>query len=167
MQAGLHPSYRAAGFGWLFSLEKKVMEWAVGREVTSCRFHYLKFTLPDSYVQLAHKGFTDDWSMIYSNDPGFRAGTSFPYHFYNLCSEKTYKLLIHPTAVMDKTLMSNKGMKPEEAYEFILQLAEKVKAVDGNFVTLFHNDHLTDAFSEWRGWKSVYVKLVQNLTQKQ
>ena len=165
MQAGLHPSYRAADSAWLFSLEKKVMELAVGRKVTSCRFHYLKFTLPDSYVQLAHRGFTDDWSMIYSNDPGFRAGTSFPFHFYNLCNEKTYKLLIHPTAVMDKTLMSNKGMNPQEAYAFILQLAEKVRAVNGNFVTLFHNDHLTDAFPEWRGWKSIYVKLVQELTQ--
>lgn len=162
MRAGLHPSYQAATMQKLFALEKWVMERAVCKTVTNCRYHYLKFTIPDSYVMLAHEGFTDDWSMIYSNDPGFRAGTSFPFHFYNLQNDKVYKLMIHPTAVMDKTLMSNKGMSAVEAYDFIVSLSERVRAVNGVFVTLFHNDHLTDAFEEWRGWKAIYGRMIHH-----
>lgn len=160
--AGLHPSYRAASTPWLFRLERNVMACAVKHSVDSCRFHYLKCTFPDSYDMLAQAGFKDDWSMIYSNDPGFRASTSFPFYFYNLKKEKAYALLIHPTAVMDKTLHSNKGMSVDEAYDYIMALAQKVEAVNGHFVTLFHNDHLTDAFEEWRGWETLYRRIINH-----
>lgn len=162
LRLGLHPSYRAADRPWLFRAERWVMERAVEGRVAHCRYHYLKFTIPQSYLFLSGEGFTDDWSMVYSNDPGFRAGTSFPFRFYNLADDRVYDLTIHPTAVMDKTLLSNRGMDPDEAYDYILRLSERVRAVNGSFVTLFHNDHLTDAFADWRGWAEMYERLLRH-----
>ena len=57
----------------------------------------------------------------------------------NLEKEQETSLIIHPTAVMDVTLNRDFNMNPQEALEKIKELATKVKAVNGDFITLFHN----------------------------
>lgn len=160
LSLGLHPSYHAGLSPFRFKMEKWMMEKSTGDHVSSVRFHYLRFRLPESYEMLSQMNIREDWSMTYSNNPGFRAGTSFPFHFYNLRNERTYKLMIHPTALMDKTLKSNLGLSIDDSYAYILNMAHKVEAVNGNFVTIFHNDHLTDAFDEWKGWRHLYKRLL-------
>ncbi len=160
---GLHPSYHAAFFPLLFRLERKALDRCMmDKKVLHNRFHFLRFRIPESYRMLSREGIAHDWSMGYSSNPGFRAGTSFPFHFYNLNNEKTYRLLLHPFAVMDKTLKKDLNLNPEESKQYILNLARKVKAVNGTFVTIFHNENLTDAFS-WRGWKKMYGSLLKEL----
>lgn len=158
---GLHPSYRASKSLLLFKLEKWIFKKSIKDNVTDVRFHYLRFTVPDGYDMLVHQNVRHDWSMIYSNYCGFRAGTSFPFHFFDINKDKLYKLTIHPTAVMDKTLKQNMGLNIEESLEYIEKMAKRVEAVNGRFVTLFHNDHLTDAFDEWSGWTSMYKKMLK------
>ncbi len=160
---GLHPSYHAAFFPLLFWLERKAMEWCMlDKKLFHCRFHYLRFRVPESYRMLSHEDITHDWSMGYSSHPGFRAGTSFPFHFYNLNNEKTYRLMIHPFVVMDKTLKKDLHLNEEQSRQYILDFARKVKAVNGIFVTIFHNENLTDAF-DWKGWKKMYHSLLEEL----
>lgn len=159
---GLHPSYHAGFSSIRFRLEKWMMSKSTGEPVIANRFHYLRFRLPDSYDMLIRNNIREDWSMTYSDFPGFRAGTSFPFRFYNLKNEKTYKLIVHPTTVMDKTLKSNLGLSIDESYDYIITMAKKVEAVNGDFVTIFHNDHLTDAFEEWRGWTELYKRVLSH-----
>lgn len=161
---GLHPSYCAAHHPNLLKIEKGMLELHTGESIKSCRSHYLLFTLPQDYRELEEKGFTDDFTMGYSNNPGFRAGTSLPFHFYDLEQERASGLTIHPLAVMDKTLHSNLGLKPEEAENYILKLGEKVKDVNGEFVTLFHNENQTDAEGfGWEGWNAMYKDLLTKI----
>ena len=47
---------------------------------------------------------TDDYSMGYVGEPGFRAGISIPFPFYNLLDEKETALMVHPFAFMDRGL---------------------------------------------------------------
>ncbi len=154
MNVGLHPSYRSAHTQWLFRLEKKILEWHIGKPVTSCRSHYLLFQIPEDYRKLEQTGITDDYSMGYSNNPGYRAGTSLPFHFYDLEKEKASKLLIHPLAVMDKTLHSNLRLTPQEAIAYIEQMKNAAEDVKGEFVVLFHNENQCDRFG-WEGWQEV------------
>ncbi len=162
---GLHPSYNAAFSPIRFWLEHRMMECGMlDKKVFHNRFHYLRFHIPESYRMLSLKGFTHDWSMGYSTHSGFRAGTSFPFHFYNLNNEKIYKLMIHPFVVMDKTLKKDLNLNEEESRQYILNFAEKVKAVNGNFVTIFHTENLTDAF-DWKGWKMMYCSLLKELRE--
>jgi len=160
---GLHPSYRAAFSLFHFRMERKKMESCImDKSVSHNRFHYLRFRVPESYLMLSREGIAHDWSMGYSNYPGFRAGTSFPFRFYNLHNERTYKLMVHPFTVMDKTLKMDLGLNEEESKQYMLDLAQEVKAVNGTFVTLFHNENLTDAFS-WKGWRQMYRSLLKEV----
>ncbi len=164
--SGLHPSYNSSTQWWRFRLENCALKHCLGKKNTEhCRFHYLRFTLPDSYERLIAEGFQTDWSLCYSNDPGFRASTSFPFHFYNLERNEERPLLLYPTAVMDKSLRNNLKLSLSESEAYILRLSERVKSVNGNFITLFHNEHLTDEM-EWKGWKDLYQRVINGMKTK-
>lgn len=164
--SGLHPSYNSSTQWWRFRLENCALKHCLGKKNTEhCRFHYLRFTLPDTYERLISEGFQTDWSLCYSNDPGFRASTSFPFHFYNLERNEERPLLLYPTAVMDKSLRNNLKLSLSESEAYILRLSERVKAVNGNFITLFHNEHLTDEM-EWKGWKDLYQRVIDGMKTK-
>ncbi|MBQ0154984.1 MAG: hypothetical protein KBT22_00185 [Bacteroidales bacterium] len=148
---GLHISYRAATNDTALKLEKWALEKCLGRSVTKCRFHYLKFALPYGYERLEAIGITDDYSMAYSNVAGYRAGTSRSFAFYNIEKEKECKLTVHPLIVMDKTLRSNMGFSVEKAYEYIDTLRKGCNDAGGDFTTLFHNENVAD-LDGWKEW---------------
>lgn len=148
---GLHVSYRAATNDTALKLEKWVLEKCLGRAVTKCRFHYLKFALPYGYERLEAIGITDDYSMAYSNIAGYRAGTSRSFGFYNLEKEKESNLTVHPLIVMDKTLRSNMNLNVDSAYDFIDSLKNECNSIGGDFTTLFHNENVAD-LNGWKEW---------------
>ncbi len=164
--SGLHPSYNSSTQWWRFLLENRALKHCLGKKKTEhCRFHYLRFTLPETYERLLAEGFQTDWSLCYSNDPGFRASTSFPFHFYNLERNEERPLLLYPTVVMDKSLRNNLKLSLTESEAYILRLSEKVKSVNGTFITLFHNEHLTDEM-DWKGWKELYQRIIDGMKTK-
>lgn len=154
---GLHISYRAATNDTALKLEKWILEKCLGRAVTQCRFHYLKFALPYGYERLEEFGFTDDYSMAYSDMAGYRAGTSKPFTFYNIKKEKETKLTVHPLIVMDKTLRSNMKLSVDTAYEYIDNLKKESNATGGDFTTLFHNENVAD-LNGWGEWGERFFK---------
>jgi hypothetical protein len=114
---------------------------------------------------LERLGVKEDYSLGFSNTPGFRAGTSYPFFFYDLTEERQTDLKIFPLVVMDKTLRSNLNLNTDDAFERIKSLAEEVKRVNGVFVTLFHNENLTDEeLLGWKGWKDMYKKVLLQIT---
>ena len=52
----------------------------------------------------------------------------------------------------------------EFSEEYILKMAQEVKAVNGVFITLFHNQHLTNGFG-WEGWKEGYKNILKRLIE--
>lgn len=159
---GIHPSYAASKNNIRFKWELWKMRHGneVFKNTPICRYHYLRFSLPEGYLNLLKLGIASDWSLCYSNDPGFRASTSFPFHYFDLTTNQITQLLLYPTAVMDKTLKSNLHLSVKESEEYILRMAEEVKSVNGTFITLFHNQHFTDDLG-WDGWKEGYKKLLK------
>lgn len=162
---GLHPSYHASQHPLFFKTEKALMLWNKNSEERPNRFHYLRFCIPETYTLLEKNGFTSDWSLCYSTQVGFRASTSHPFYFYNLKEERETTLQLYPTAVMDKTLKSDLGLNPESSLEYIMKLKEVVESVHGTFITLFHNEHITDVFA-WEGWHNMYEVLLSKCKEK-
>ncbi len=157
--SGLHPSYNASKQLWRLRMENNALKKCLGKEPLHNRFHYLRFTLPDTYETLIQEGFTTDWSLCYSNNPGFRASTSFPFRFFNLKRNEVRPLLLYPTVVMDKSLRNNLHLSLEDSKQYLLNLSDKVKSVNGTFITLFHNEHLTDEL-DWEGWKGLCQEII-------
>ena len=97
--------------------------------------------------------------MGFAEYPGFRAGTCTPYFFYDLDEEVERKLLIVPFQLMDATLKYYMHSDIEQAKEEAKKIIDEVKAVKGTFISLWHNESLSDS-DEWAGWRKVYEDLL-------
>jgi hypothetical protein len=159
---GLHPSYNAASNKKVFQTELTRLSKLSGMEITANRQHYLVFKVATYYPQLIEMGINEDYSMGFADMPGFRAGTSNPFYFFDLHKNQETKLLIHPFAVMDRTLNTYQGQSVEDALETLKLIVENVKKVHGTFVSLWHNESLSNTF-EWKGWQSVFQEITEYL----
>ncbi|HEY9115663.1 MAG TPA: polysaccharide deacetylase family protein, partial [Bacteroidales bacterium] len=157
---GIHPSYNSNDDPRLFAVEIKNLSNVIKKEITSSRQHFLRLTFPETYRNLIDQDITDDYTMGYALLPGFRAGICNSYNFFDLDMEIETHLRLHPFAVMDGTLKDYMELSPEQAIETIRKLIEAVKAVDGTFISLWHNESLSNE-KRWAGWLEVYEKMLE------
>lgn len=162
-EVGIHPSYGSNKNPGRLKKELIELSTILKREVTRSRQHFLVLKLPETYRRLIELDITDDYTMGYATQAGFRASICTPYYFYDLDNEQTTPLRIHPFAVMDATLKYYMKIKPEEAMNYIQPLIDEVRKVNGDFVSLWHNESLSEN-RIWSGWREVYEQLVRSAT---
>lgn len=156
---GIHPSYASNTHPEKLEMEITRLSKILNREVTKSRQHFLRLTLPDTFRSLIDLDIMEDYTIGYASEIGFRAGICTPFYFYDIDLEIETRLRLNPFAVMDGTLKFYLKIKPEEAMSKIIPLIESVKQVKGTFISLWHNDSLSNA-GEWAGWRDVYEKMV-------
>lgn len=157
---GIHPSYQSSKNQSIINKEKIRLATITNQKIHRSRQHFLKLHLPQTYRQLLNAGITEDYSMGYAMDTGFRASTALPFYWYDLEKEMETELLIYPFQVMEVTLKEYLHFNPKEAKERISALIKTVKSVNGIFCSLWHNS----SFSELEGygeWEGVYVDLLE------
>ncbi len=157
---GIHPS-----FGSNFNADKlpkeiKRLANITKKEVTRSRQHFLMLSLPETYRKLIDNDITDDYTMGYASEVGFRAGICVPYQHYDLDMDTPTPLRIHPFAVMEGTLNEYMQVSVEEAIDIVKELMDEVKAVNGTFISLWHNETMNDE-KKWEGWRVVYEKTIE------
>ena len=157
---GLHPSYFTMKDAALLKKEKERLENITNNPVIRSRQHYLRFNLPETYQQLIDLEIEEDHSMGYASRVGFRAGTCTPFYFYDLDFEIQTPLKVFPFALMDTTLNDYMKLTPKQSLGKIRDLKNEVKAVNGTFITLFHNESLSNHL-RWRGWRRLYESMIK------
>jgi hypothetical protein len=157
---GIHPSYGSNKDKEQLKKEVERLSKVLHREVTHSRQHFLKLSLPETYRNLIDLDITDDYTMGFASQIGFRASICTVFNFYDLDMELETKLKVHPFAVMEGTLKYYMKVDPENAMNKIRPLIDEVKAVQGTFISLWHNDTLNDK-GLWAGWKGVYEEMVR------
>ncbi|MFH0999626.1 MAG: polysaccharide deacetylase family protein [Bacteroidota bacterium] len=157
---GVHLSYASNENPDLIRKESQNLSKVIKVEITRSRQHYLKLHLPETYRNLISLDILEDYTMGYAAEPGFRAGICTPFYFYDLDYETETKLKVFPFAVMDGTLRDYKDVGIEEAKAIIQSLIYEVKAVNGTFISLWHNESLSDQ-ERWKGWREVYTYLLK------
>jgi hypothetical protein len=162
-EIGIHPSFYTSSFAEKILIEKARLEKLSSKKITKSRQHYLKFNLPDTYNFILSAGITEDYSMGFPEEPGFRAGTCKPFYFYDLKKEKATGLKIFPVTFMESSLMSNLSLNPVEAFEKIGFLLKGVKNVDGTFISLWHN-HTISETKNYKEWKSIHEKMINEIS---
>ncbi len=140
---GIHPSLKSNYSPKFLEREIKQLEEILHRSVKFSRQHYLKLNLPKTYQKLLDLDIHEDFSMGYPNEVGFRAGTAYPFFFYDLDREQQTNLKIHPVNLMEQTLFGYKNLDLEAAKKLSLEIINQVKAVNGQLVLLWHNSNLT------------------------
>lgn len=155
---GLHPSYQAYDEPDRIGREKQRLEAIIGKPVTSARCHFLKIKFPDTYRHFIKAGITDDYTMIYASQSGFRTGLCVPYKWFDLEKNETTSLTLHPSTMMEGTLRDYNKLSPEKAQEICRELMWQVKKHGGEFVSIFHNDSFVP---EQKEWIAVYESILQ------
>lgn len=132
--------------------EKKGLGSLIHRPISYARLRYNKVNVPATYRTLIEAEFTNDFSMGYTHQIGFRAGTCTPFYFYDISLESRQPLWVHPFALHDYALLNYK--KEKEVFEKVDKLFRSVKEVNGSFITIFSNELLG---SKHRfSWMSLY-----------
>jgi hypothetical protein len=157
---GIHPSF--AGFekgdyGKVIQ-EKERLETITGKKIKKSRQHYLNLRFPKTYQNLLKAGIKEDYTMGFADYIGFRAGICTPFYFYDLENETITDLMIVPFQVMDGTLLHYLKYSPLRAWDEIERIMAEVKEVGGTFVSIWHNETVTDE-GEWKGYREVFEKM--------
>ena len=164
-EIAIHPSYESNQSFDQLKNEYDYLSSISGKPITKSRQHYLKLLFTETYQNLLKLGVKEDYTLGYASDIGFRAGTCTPFMFYDLYSERETELRIFPFQVMDVTLNQYLKLSIEDAQHKIKEIVEKVKAVNGTFISLWHNESLSD-HGYWKGWEPVYKKMLEIIFEK-
>ena len=156
---GIHPSFTSNTVGGKLKKEINNLSKATHREITKSRQHFLILHLPSTYRDIMNMGITDDYTMGYAMEIGFRASTSRSFLFYDLEMEYTTALRVHPFAVMEGTLRDYQQMNVEQALIAYKNIIDEVKAVNGTYISLWHNESVSDK-NRWVGWRELYEKMI-------
>ncbi len=159
-ETGIHPSYASNEKHQQLRLELSRLKKITHRDISRSRQHFLKLTFPVTYRNLIDADITEDYTMGFSGEIGFRAGICTPFFFYDLERELETNLKIHPFAVMDATLKYYMKVQPAEVMSYVGPLIKEIKAVDGTFITIWHNESLSNR-GPWEGWKGVYEDIIK------
>lgn len=157
---GIHPSFASGKKRGKkkVKMEKRRLATILDNEVVESRQHFLRLKFPKTYRRLIKAGVTEDYTMGYSAQPGFRAGICTPYYFYDLKKEKTTNLLIVPFQVMDGTLRHYLQLSANDALTEIEDIMHEVKNVGGTFVSIWHNETVNNT-GLWEGYHQVFEKM--------
>lgn len=161
-EVGIHPSFQSAKkkAKKRMAFEKQRLENIINKNITCSRQHYLRLKFPATYKRLLKAGINTDFTMGYAEQTGFRAGICTPFYFYDLKREKTTNLLLVPFQVMDGTLRHYLKLSPDLAFEEIKKLMTEVKNCGGTFVSIWHNETVTDK-EIWKGYREVFEKTIK------
>jgi hypothetical protein len=143
-EVGLHTSYFSADNFDLMEKESEHLNNILNKKIDKSRMHYIRLQMPQSYRNMIKTGISDDFSMGFSDEPGFRAGIARPFYFYDLLEDKRTNLRIIPFEVMDSIVVGEGVSQQSEYEEIIRSIVDEIRGVGGLFVSIWHDAKLID-----------------------
>ena len=145
-QLGLHASYSAGGNPKRLQTEANALRTASGSPITDNRHHFLRWREPEDVQQLENAGITDDYTLGYADQVGFRLGVCRPVRLFDSTAQSLTSVTAHPLTIMDASLNRDMymGLDFENALEVCKDLAARVAEHKGELVLLWHNTELKD-----------------------
>ena len=161
---GIHPSF--SSYLDIDKMRREIdnLSEVLHRPLTKSRQHFLRMNLPRSYQKLIELDISDDYTMGFASQAGFRAGIADTFRFYDLENDMVTNLRVHPFALMDGTMRDYLNLDVEASFQLAKQLVDEVKAVGGTFICLTHNETLGGE-QRWVGWPEMYRHLIEYISQ--
>tara|TARA_R100001369_G_scaffold92445_1_gene137587 strand:+ start:1909 stop:3135 length:1227 start_codon:yes stop_codon:yes gene_type:complete len=150
-EVGLLFSMGALDEHQMLKKEKEQLEEITNRNLLSTMGSHYLVNLPDFYRDLVELEVKRDFTMVYKNTVGFRAGTCTPFLFYDLDYEIKTPLIIHPLAMTTLALTNKSDIEINKTIDAVMN---SVKKVNGTFSMIFSN---TDFSSERdKTWRKIF-----------
>lgn len=151
-EVGLVFSYDALSDYELLKSEKRKIEDCINRDLESSMNANMKVNLPEIYRHLVELEVKNDYTMVYPDIPGFRAGTCTPFLFYDLDFEIKTPLLIQPIAFATSAFKQKYSIDIDKEVDNYLREVEKVK---GTFIIVFSNSDFS-ASPKNQVWRKLF-----------
>ncbi|MBT8254059.1 MAG: hypothetical protein HKN00_03280 [Flavobacteriaceae bacterium] len=156
---GLKASYFALSDFKTLKTEKRSIESVINTDLECSRNSFSRLNLPNTYRDLIELEVREDYTMGYVNHAGFRAGTCTPFLFYDIDYEIQTPLVIYPYHLMDYTLLDYNSLLDKK--EALSRLIQKVKAVKGTFIPVFHN-YTFSSEERWKGFRELFSDILNS-----
>ena len=151
-EVGLIFSFDALKDYELLKLEKKRIEEITNRSLLSSMNAQMMVSLPDIYRNLVELEVEKDFTMVYEDEVGFRAGTCTPFLFYDLDSEIKTPLIVSPLAITTKALENKYDSEINKTFNAVFN---SVRSVNGTFSMLFSNTNFS-ASEKNKIWRTFF-----------
>ncbi|MGS0525035.1 hypothetical protein ACU8V7_07355 [Zobellia nedashkovskayae] len=133
------------------------MTGVINKPINCSRLRYNRVDLPHTYRNLVEAEFVDDYTMGYTHEIGFRASTCTPFYFYDINLEVQQPIRIHSFAFHDYGFVNSDN--DVAIMSEVRNICDEVKAVNGEFVSVFSNELLGG--EEKIDWKKFYETVLK------
>lgn len=161
---GIHPSIRSTTSFMVLSEELDYLARHLGQKPGMSRQHFLKLSLPQSYDWLCELGIKEDYTMGFAEVPGFRAGTSKAFYWFQLKDNKSTPLKVVPFSVMDTTLCDYMALSCEEAVQQVKLIKDEAIKYGGRLGVLLHQES-PGGYGRWKGWQNFYEEVLKLISE--
>lgn len=162
-KTGIHPSWQSGDDPSLIKKEIRTIESITGKKITVSRQHFIRFRLPQTFRYLIEAGIKEDFSMGYGSINGFRASVASPFYWYDLGKEKITNLLLYPFCFMEANSFFEQKFSPQQALEEMRHYYHSIKAVNGIFISIWHNSFLGTG-KMYAGWREIYEQFIKKVS---
>ncbi len=160
---GIHPSYHTLGNPEMLAQQKDILEKSSGLPINMGRQHYLRFKAPDTWRHWEQVGLEVDSSVYYADVGGYRCGACSEFSVFDVIERRQLQLKELPLSMMEATYINNMGTSPEAMQEVLRTSMKEVKALQGDYVSLWHNSSFyTPPF---RKYEEVQKWMIEELKQ--
>jgi hypothetical protein len=159
-EIGLHSLWGAVDDVDELISQRRQLESASGGTVQSARQHWLFYDITTTPKTQAEAGLNYDSTLAVTGNIGFRFGTSYPWHLYDLQAEESLDLVEMPLIVQDTALFDSKymGLSVDKAIKYVRQLGKRVKEV-GGVLTLNWHPNTTKRGDRYYAYQQVLKEL--------
>lgn len=162
MEVGFHAGYDACTNETAFRKQKEAVEEVSGLAVTRSRQHFLRFDVNQTPGIWEESGIKNDSTLGYAEREGFRCGTSHEYSLYDIERDRVSNVTETPLIIMESTLFVYRMLTMEAALENIKKLYLRTRAVEGDFVILWHNHSVYREYDD--RFRNVYCRFLEEIS---
>lgn len=137
--------------------EKKRWESIVNRDLDMALSDEYDLNLPQLYNNYDTLEIGWDYSMGFSEEIGFRAGTCTPFLYYDLNFERISPLVLKPTACNSSSFETSLFLEVERTLE---QVKSDVEKVNGNLIMIYKNSDFEESEHEKK-----YFQLLEKMNE--
>lgn len=156
---GIHPSYDSYKNKEIIRNAIAQLQDITGAPVTDSRQHFLRFHLPDTFRNLYQYGIRREYSYCFTHSIGFPNGMMTDYPWFDLMAETETDLMICPSLLMDRTIVSYLGEPDAVVLAKVDFMLSAVQKMGGIFRMILHNEVLSES-AEWKGRGDLLKKII-------
>jgi hypothetical protein len=155
-QIGLHQSFQTWDNAAMIQREREKVETVLGRRVTACRQHWLRFSWRQTWKAQQTAGFFSDSTLGFNDRPGFRNGAALAFHPWDFETNSPMILQAMPLVLMDSHLYDYAQFSEEDRTAETRRWVNEIHSVSGAATLLWHPHTLGRDY----GWRKGFENLL-------